>query len=132
MLKGTQLITVAQMRGMGTAAIASGTVSGLNLITRAGRATAGQVRLRLSRVGHATLLCGPGANGGDGYIIANEQAQVGWTVRVLGADLRVGTDSSAARARWPDAIQPLSVDAVRTTPAYDVYIDALLGTGLSR
>lgn len=53
-------------------------------------------------------------------------------MRVLGADLRAGTDAVAARARWPDAIQPLSVDAVRTAPAYDVYIDAMVGTGLSR
>lgn len=132
MLRGIELVTVAQMRAIESAAIASGAVSGLNLMTLAGRAAAGQVRLRWPKAGRALVLCGPGANGGDGYVVARSLAEAGWSVDVLGAAPRAGSDAAAARARWPGAVGPLTVAAMRARPAPDLVVDAILGTGLSR
>ena len=129
MMEGSEIVTVAQMRAIESAAIGSGVTSGLNLMTRAGRAVAGQIRLRWPKPGRATVLCGPGANGGDGYVVAQALSQAGWSVRVLGMPLRAGSDAAAARARWPGPVLPLEA-AQLDRP--DLYVDAMLGTGLTR
>ena len=61
-----------------------GRVTGLQLMQRAARAVAGQIRLRWPKPGRAVVLCGPGNNGGDGYAIARLLHGAGWRVRVLG------------------------------------------------
>ena len=66
MLSGTEILTTAQMRAMEAAAMESGSVSGLDLMERAGAAVAGHIRLRWPKAGRVTVLCGPGNNGGDG------------------------------------------------------------------
>lgn len=129
MLEGSEIVTVAQMRAIESAAIGSEATSGLNLMTRAGRAVAGQIRLRWPKPGCVTVLCGPGANGGDGYVVARALAQAGWTVRVLGMPTRAGSDAAAARARWPGPVLPLDADHLDRP---DLYVDAMLGTGLTR
>ncbi|MEQ3642417.1 MAG: NAD(P)H-hydrate dehydratase [Paracoccus sp. (in: a-proteobacteria)] len=128
-MEGSEIVTVAQMRAIESAAIGSGATSGLNLMTRAGRAVAGQIRLRWPKPGRATVLCGPGANGGDGYVVAQALAQAGWSVRVLGMLLRAGSDAAAARARWPGPVLPLEAGQLDRP---DLYVDAMLGTGLTR
>ncbi|TGN50232.1 hypothetical protein E4L95_17560 [Paracoccus liaowanqingii] len=85
-LQGTEIVTAAQMRAIESAAMGSGAVSGLQLMTRAGAEVVGQIRLRWPRPGRVAVLCGPGANGGDGFVIARLLAGVGWRVRVLAAD----------------------------------------------
>ncbi|TJZ85898.1 NAD(P)H-hydrate dehydratase [Paracoccus hibiscisoli] len=132
MIEGPEIVTCAQMRAMESAAMGSGAISGLNLMTRAGRAVAGQIRLRWPVAGRATVLCGPGNNGGDGYVVAQALAQAGWSVRVLGGPPRPGSDAAAARARWQGDVHPLTVVALRAGPAPDLYVDAILGTGLTR
>ncbi|HEY0437832.1 MAG TPA: NAD(P)H-hydrate epimerase, partial [Phenylobacterium sp.] len=62
------------------AAIAAGT-PGLVLMERAGAAVADAVCARFSRQS-ATVLCGPGNNGGDGYVAARVLAERGWPVEV--------------------------------------------------
>lgn len=132
MMEGSEIVTVAQMRAIESAAIGSGVTSGLNLMTRAGRAVAGQIRLRWPRPGRAVVLCGPGANGGDGFVVARALAQAGWRVDVLGAAPRPGSDAAAARAQWPGPVLPLTRAALRALPDADVYVDAIFGTGLTR
>ncbi|WP_405405691.1 NAD(P)H-hydrate dehydratase [Paracoccus sp. Ld10] len=129
MLEGSEIVTTAQMRAIESAAIGSGAVSGLNLMTRAGGAVAGHIRLRWPKPGRATVLCGPGANGGDGYVVARLLAQAGWIVRVLGMPSPTGSDAAAARARWSGPILPLQADHLDKP---DLFIDAMLGTGLTR
>ena len=58
MFTGSEVLTTAQMRAIESAAIASGQVTGLELMERAGRAVAGQIRLRWPKAGRATVLCG--------------------------------------------------------------------------
>lgn len=132
MIEGPEIVTCAQMRAMESAAMGSGAISGLNLMTRAGRAVADRIRLRWPRAGRAVVLCGPGANGGDGHVIARQLAQAGWTVDMLGLPARPGSDAAATRAQWPGPVLPLTRAALRALPDADVYVDAIFGTGLTR
>ncbi|WP_374421666.1 NAD(P)H-hydrate dehydratase [Paracoccus sp. (in: a-proteobacteria)] len=134
MLSGTEILTTAQMRAIESAAMASGKVTGLKLMERAGAAVAGHIRLRWPRPGRATVLCGPGNNGGDGYVIARHLAWAGWQVRVLGIDNTPGPDAAEMRRQWLalGPILPLTDAELRSGPDCDVYVDAIFGTGLTR
>lgn len=134
MLHGSEILTTAQMRAIESAAMASGQVSGAALMERAGSAVAGQIRLRWPKAGRATVLCGPGNNGGDGYVIARHLHQAGWRLRVLGMDSAAGADAARMRAEWLalGPILPLTERNLRSGPDADVYVDAIFGTGLTR
>lgn len=134
MLEGTEVLTTAQMRAIESAAITSGEVTGLTLMERAGRAVTGQIRLRWSKAGQATVLCGPGNNGGDGYVVARLLHRAGWRIRVLGMDNSPGPDAAEMKRQWLEigGIAPLTEQALRTGADSDVYVDAIFGTGLTR
>lgn len=135
MLFGTDILTTAQMRAIESAAIASGQVTGLELMERAGAAVAGQIRLRWPTPGRVTVLCGPGNNGGDGYVIARHLQQAGWRVRVLGMKNTPGPDAARMKRLWAEIgpILPLTEDELsRPGESSDVYVDAIFGTGLTR
>lgn len=133
MLFGTEILTTAQMRAIESDAMASGAVSGVQLMQRAGAAVAGQIRLRWPKPGRVTVLCGPGNNGGDGYVIARLLARADWQVRVLGMDNEPGPDAAEMKRCWQKAgpILPLTRAELRRNEA-DVYVDAIFGTGLTR
>ena len=107
------------------AAIATGT-SGLTLMERAGTAVADAVCARFPRQ-PATVLCGPGNNGGDGYVAARLLRERGWPVEVRSFGEPATEDARAAKARWDGRTKPLN-------GALDpgVWVDALFGAGLSR
>ena len=130
----TEVLTTAEMRALESAAMASGAVTGLELMERAGAAVAGHIRLCWPKAGRATVLCGPGNNGGDGYVVARHLHQAGWRVRVLGMDNTPGPDAAEMKRRWAEMgeIAPLTCGVFRTGPNYDVYVDAIFGTGLTR
>lgn len=96
------------------------------LMQRAGAAIAEQIR-RLGAGAETLILCGPGNNGGDGYVAATILNAAGVTVRVA-AMAEPATDASRrARAGWDGPVGPIAA----ATPA-PVLVDALFGTGLSR
>lgn len=134
MLEGTEVLTTAQMRAIESAAIASGEATGLELMERAGRAVAGQIRLRWPKAGRATVLCGPGNNGGDGYVIARLLHRAGWRVRVLGMDNTPGPDAAEMKRRWRETggIGPLTETEMMHDPDSDVHVDAIFGIGMTR
>ncbi|AUH34003.1 NAD(P)H-hydrate dehydratase [Paracoccus tegillarcae] len=135
MLTGTEILTTAQMRAIESAAMASGEVTGLQLMERAGTAVAGQIRLRWPKPGRVTVLCGPGNNGGDGYVIARLLHHAGWQVRVLGMDNSPGADAAEVKRQWAKIgpILPLTeAELRRRGESSDVYVDAIFGTGLTR
>jgi ADP-dependent NAD(P)H-hydrate dehydratase / NAD(P)H-hydrate epimerase len=134
MLTGTEVLTTAQMRAIESAAMASGQVTGLELMEHAGRAVAGHIRLRWPKPGCVTVLCGPGNNGGDGYVVARLLHRAGWRVRVLGTDNMPGPDAAEMKRRWAEigGIGPLTNHALRNGAGSDVYVDAIFGTGLTR
>ncbi|MBA48397.1 MAG: bifunctional ADP-dependent NAD(P)H-hydrate dehydratase/NAD(P)H-hydrate epimerase [Paracoccus sp.] len=134
MLTGTEILTTAQMRAIESAAMSGGRVSGLTLMERAGAAVAGQIRLRWPRPGQVTVLCGPGNNGGDGYVIARHLARAGWRARVLGVDSRRGADAAEMQRRWRQIgpVEPLTRQSLRRAEGEDLCVDAIFGTGLTR
>ena len=76
------------------------------------------------------VLCGPGNNGGDGYVAARLLIERGWPVRVAAlGQPSPGSAAADARARWNGPVDALSVDAAGRA---DLVIDALFGAGLAR
>lgn len=106
-------------------AIAAGT-PGLELMERAGSAVADAVCARFARQ-QTLVLCGPGNNGGDGYVAARLLQARGWPVEVRRFGEPATQDAQAASTRWAGPTQPLN-----GTLEPGVWIDALFGAGLSR
>lgn len=102
---------------------------GFTLMLRAGRGAARHIR-RAFRPGRVLVACGPGNNGGDGFVIADDLRAHGWdvTVTLLGPVDALNGDAAEAAALWGDAPVPLSAGLV---DGADILIDALFGAGLS-
>lgn len=135
----TELLTAAQMRSIEQAAIDSGEVSALELMERAGKAVVETILeewpLFRDAPQSATILCGPGNNGGDGFVVARLLRDLNWNVRVLfsGDANRLPKDARINHDIWAafGPIEPLSLAALGRN-ASTIYVDALFGTGLSR
>ncbi len=132
----SELLTSAQMRAIERAAIETGAVSGLELMERAGKGVVEAVFEQwpeLAGAAHrALVLCGPGNNGGDGYVVARLLAGRGWTVEVLalGETAALPPDARANRDRWGGPVAPLALPL--PLGGADLVVDALFGTGLTR
>lgn len=120
----TPILTAAQMRAAEQAVFDSG-MDAYALMERAGAAAA-EIIWRAGGRRDTLIACGPGNNGGDGYVIARLLAARGVPVRV--AALGESTTASARRARagWDGLVEMLA----NATPATQL-VDALFGTGLS-
>ena len=120
------ILTAEAMRNAEQAAIDSGTPVE-TLMERAGAALAeGAVRFAGPRP--ALVLCGPGNNGGDGYVAARYLAARGIDVRVAALAEPKSDAAKWARSRWTGEVEQLSQD----TQGSPLLIDALFGTGLKR
>ncbi|WP_194952644.1 NAD(P)H-hydrate dehydratase [Sphingopyxis solisilvae] len=120
------ILTSAAMREAEAACAAQGT-SLSELMERAGAAVA-DTAWRMAAGAPVLILCGPGNNGGDGYVAARILAARGAAVRVA-ALAEPATDlATAARAGWQGAVEPIT-EALAPAP---VIVDALFGVGLSR
>lgn len=136
----TELVTSREMQAIEREAISSGSVTGLGLMESAGRGVVDAVfrwRPDLSEGRYtATVLCGPGNNGGDGYVIARLLRTRGWDVRVLGMGetAAMPPDARANRERWETMgqVEALSCAGFRAGQASDLCVDAIFGTGLKR
>jgi NAD(P)H-hydrate epimerase len=126
---GNELLTPAQMYAADAQAIARGT-PGKVLMENAGHAVFREMTLRWSRR-PVTVLCGPGNNGGDGFVIARLLGEDGWpvTVALLGDAARLKGDAAWARDTWQGEISPLNADALQGTR---LIVDAVFGAGLAR
>src|ERR1700680_1515937 len=78
-----------------------GGIPSIALMENAGRAVADAVTRRWSRRS-LVVLCGPGNNGGDGFVAARILAERGWTVHLalLGERTALKGDAATAAARW--------------------------------
>lgn len=124
-----ELLTVAQMYRADDAAIAAGTPGDV-LMENAGQAIADQIRNRWARR-PLSILCGPGNNGGDGFVVARLLADEGWpvTVALLGDRAALQGDAASAAAKWSGPVHPLHVSVL---DGAELVLDALFGAGLTR
>jgi hydroxyethylthiazole kinase-like uncharacterized protein yjeF len=166
------IMTADEMRALEAEAIASGRVTGLELMERAGEGVVDAIHEFLSDglcqrgpapvppefIGRdegqgpwrAVVLCGPGNNGGDGFVVARLLLERGWDVIAVfyGQTEKLPPDARTNHDRWcalkggeivalsfpevtqPQADQVMAQIASRKSPW--VIVDALFGIGLSR
>ena len=143
----TELLTAAQMKAIETAAISAGEVTGLELMERAGRGVVEAVFEQwptLAAAPHrAVVLCGPGNNGGDGFVVARLLKEWGWEVEVFlyGDAAKLPPDAKVNYERWRALgvvaslldfkaleYRPQEIDDAGKTWIFD----AIFGTGLTR
>lgn len=121
-----ELLTPAEMALADAAAVALG--HSVNaLMEAAGEAVARAIRQRF-RPCRVLVLCGPGNNGGDGYVAARRLAQIGWPVAVAALAPARG-DAAVAAARWRGPSVPFAANEAQRV---DLVVDAVFGAGLQR
>lgn len=125
-MTGRPILTAEAMRSAEQSAIEAGT-SVEELMERAGASLAEAV-YRFAGPMRALVLCGPGNNGGDGYVAARHLAERGLAVRVAALADPKSEAAKSARSQWKGEVERLSPD----TKGEPLLIDALFGTGLSR
>ncbi|MEP2784236.1 MAG: NAD(P)H-hydrate dehydratase [Pseudoruegeria sp.] len=153
----SELLTSAQMRASEQAAIGRGEITGLELMERAGQGvvdaifemwpeleTNGEepIPAPSARFGsnevvqQAVVICGPGNNGGDGFVVARLLRQRGWEVDayLYGDTEKLPPDARSNYERWSEnnETRPFEEfgDCTETPP--DLIVDAVFGTGVSR
>lgn len=124
-----ELLTVAEMHRADQLAMTAG-VPGPVLMDRAGRAVADEIRRRWAPR-PVVVLCGPGNNGGDGFVIARILAADGWPVRLglLGPREALRGDAAGAAEGWTGPVEPTTPALLDGSP---LVVDALFGAGLAR
>ena len=154
----TELLTAAQMRAIEQAAIDAGEVTGLELMERAGQSVVEAIFEEwpeLKATSHrAVVLCGPGNNGGDGFVVARLLKEWGWEVDVFlyGDPEKLPPDARVNYERWlvlgPAKLMGFPVPRAeifeelwpsvtghgfsRQGDIPDLVVDGLFGTGLDR
>lgn len=119
------ILTAAETRAAEEAIFARG-VPVVDLMEQAGAVVA-EAAWRFAATPPVLVLCGPGNNGGDGYVAARHLAERGLHVRVAATGEPRTDAARAMRARWTGPVETL--DEARPAP---LLIDALFGTGLAR
>jgi NAD(P)H-hydrate epimerase len=121
-----EILTTAEMAAADAFAVQAG-VPSLALMENAGRAVADAISARF-RPCPVVVLCGPGNNGGDGFVVARLLDELGFTVRVATDDRHKG-DAAAMAAKWRGDTAALTPDALRGAR---LLVDGLFGAGLAR
>lgn len=124
-----EILSTAQMREAEAFAVREG-ISLEQLMENAGKRVFEAVTKHI-KPGEILVLCGPGNNGGDGFVVARLLKEAGWNVRVLHSkpvDAYEGPAAKAAKA-YEGKKELISVDGIGSPM---LVIDALYGAGLSR
>ncbi|MES2208060.1 MAG: NAD(P)H-hydrate dehydratase [Pseudomonadota bacterium] len=128
----TAILTTQQMDEADRLAVAAGK-SAISLMEEAGKAVARAIEQQWSKRS-VIVLCGPGNNGGDGFVTARRLSEAGWPVQLalLGGQGAQDRLTGAARYHstlWTKNIEPLTLNALEGAK---LVVDALFGAGLSR
>ncbi|WP_327792574.1 NAD(P)H-hydrate epimerase [Harenicola maris] len=146
------MLTSKDMRALERAAMDAGRVSGAQLMERAGQGAVAAILAHWPELQgapqRAVVLCGPGNNGGDGFVIARLLHGLGWQVEVFfyGVAERLPPDARANYEAWLElgAVRVLGFPKVSPEDVADfeaaaygmsgtgLIVDALFGIGLSR
>ena len=135
-----EILSVAQMARADAHAIASG-VAGSKLMEAAGRAVVAAMLSKWKKR-RVVVLCGPGNNGGDGFVIARVLKQKGWPVDLylLGDQAKLKGDAAKMAMRWVKTARgkmiPLDgsfmAELKHSKRPKPIIVDALFGAGLDR
>ena len=125
----TALLSAVQMAAADRLTVASG-ISNNDLMENAGRPVAQAILARWTRR-PVLVLCGPGSNGGDGFVAARYLAQANWPVRVALLVPFAQLHGAAAwhAGLWDGPVEPLTPAAL---DGAELVVDAIFGAGLSR
>ncbi|MER8370927.1 NAD(P)H-hydrate dehydratase [Mesorhizobium sp. M0306] len=125
-----ELLSPSEMAEADRLAIAAGPFDGIGLMRNAGAAVAAVVLKRYPAASRVHVLCGPGNNGGDGYVVARLLAEAGVNVAVWAeGKQKPGSDAALAAEACNLPVNHLG----HCYPeAGEVVVDALYGAGLSK
>jgi len=121
-----EVLTTARMAAADAFAVKAG-VPSLTLMENAGQAVATAIAARY-RPCPVAVLCGPGNNGGDGFVVARLLDELGFSVRVATQGNHKG-DADLMAAKWSGRTEPLEPEALR---GVRLVVDGLFGAGLAR
>ncbi|VAW19353.1 NAD(P)H-hydrate epimerase / ADP-dependent (S)-NAD(P)H-hydrate dehydratase [hydrothermal vent metagenome] len=123
------LLTPDQMGRADALAVASG-IASVDLMENAGHVIAKAIMKRFEPC-QTLVLCGPGNNGGDGFVLARLLKKAGWPVRValFGTLEKLKGDAAINAARWQEQVDPIELETIMGA---GLIVDALLGAGLDR
>ncbi|NLR96052.1 NAD(P)H-hydrate dehydratase [Rhizobium sp. P38BS-XIX] len=124
------LISPQTMAAIDGDAAASG-IDSYGLMEKAGQAVAAGALRHFPEALRHVVLCGPGNNGGDGYVVARALQQAGASVELfyLGDPGRLKGDAARAYADCPIRGAAIGTYSPRRG---DIVVDAIFGAGLSR
>lgn len=127
-----EILTPAEMYHADAFAVANG-IPSLKLMEHAGKAVAGEVLRRFKR-GRIAVLCGPGNNGGDGFVAARLLKAKGRVVDVyaLMPLSSLKGDAMLMARKWKGRLNPITAFNPTSKAKPAVIVDALFGAGLSR
>ena len=130
MMHKLELLTNEEMAEADRLAVAAG-VPFLTLMENAGRAVAEEAAKMVPAGAKIAVLCGPGNNGGDGFVAARLLRERGYRVALFLLPERSALegDAAAMAARWTGNVAPL--DCLKAAHC-DLVVDALFGAGLKR
>ena len=123
------LLRVRQMAEADRLTVAAG-IPAIDMMEQAGGAVAREIGRRW-KVRPVIVLCGPGNNGGDGFVAARHLVEAGWPVRIalLGPRDHLAGEARYHAERWRATVEPLSPAVL---DAAELVVDAIFGAGLSR
>jgi ADP-dependent NAD(P)H-hydrate dehydratase / NAD(P)H-hydrate epimerase len=130
----SEILTPAQMYQADALAIASG-IPSLKLMENAGCAVTAEIKKRYKKCAVA-VICGPGNNGGDGFVVARLLAAKKWTVRVylVGERSVLKGDAAVMAAKWKGRVGTFKdfENNIGGKAGHRLIVDAIYGAGLNR
>ncbi|RWB32622.1 NAD(P)H-hydrate dehydratase [Mesorhizobium sp.] len=125
-----EILSPAEMAEADRLTISAGPLNGIGLMRNAGAAVAAVVLARFPAARRVHVLCGPGNNGGDGYVVARILQDSAVDVLIWASGFpKTGSDAALAASECPVRPRPLSEFVAE---AGAILVDALYGAGLSK
>ena len=125
----TALLDIRQMHEAERLTVGTG-LSETEVMENGGAAVAREI-VRRWPARPVTVLCGPGRNGGDGFVVAGSSPRPTGRFASLcsGRRDRLAGEAQLNAGRWRGTVEPLSPDVA---DGADLVVDAIFGAGLDR